>query len=135
MNAPKILIIEDNPVNMELAVDLLSAAGFRVFTANNAEDGVQVAVAEQPALVLMDISLPGTDGLQATRALKANPVTAQLPVVALTAHAMAGDEERARAAGCCGYLSKPIDTRRFVQQVTAAIQRTSSIGSSTTIDL
>lgn len=112
-----ILIIEDNPMNLELTRDLLEAAGFSVLTAEAAEEGVQLARRMHPDLVLMDISLPGMDGLEATRALKADPVTGSIPVLALTAHAMKGDEERARDAGCVGYLTKPIDTRSFCQVV------------------
>lgn len=112
-----ILIIEDNPLNLELTRDLLEAAGFSVLTAEAAEEGVQLARRMHPDLVLMDISLPGMDGLEATRALKSDPVTGSIPVLALTAHAMKGDEERAHDAGCAGYLTKPIDTRSFCQVV------------------
>jgi CheY-like chemotaxis protein len=115
--ASSILVVEDNPVNLELVVDLLTNAGYRVLTANDAEAGLHVAAAEQPDLVLMDISLPGTDGLQAVSSLKSSSRTAHLPIVAVTAHAMAGDEEKARAAGCFAYLTKPIDTRLFVRQI------------------
>ncbi|MBI4641938.1 MAG: response regulator [Candidatus Tectomicrobia bacterium] len=113
----KILIVEDNPVNMELAVDILEVAGYLVFKAEDAEKGIALARVVRPALILMDVSLPGMDGLVATGLLKRDPITKNIPVVALTAHAMKGDEEKAMAAGCAGYITKPIDTRAFSQTV------------------
>src|SRR5947209_2402017 len=113
MTAPTILIIEDNPFNVELAADLLEAGGFCVRSTRTAEEGIRLAREILPELVLMDISLPGMDGLCATRNLKADPATSHLTVVGLTAHAMKGDEGLARDAGCDGYLTKPIDTRTF----------------------
>jgi CheY-like chemotaxis protein len=117
MNPPTILIIEDNPLNVELATDLLEAHGFRICSTGTAEDGLRIAREILPDLILMDISLPGMDGLCATRALKTNPATAHLRIVGLTAHAMKGDEGTAQAAGCDGYLTKPIDTRNFAAAV------------------
>jgi adenylate cyclase len=117
MTDKKILIIEDNPLNLELATDLLVENGFVVHSAQTAEDGLRIARETLPDLVLMDISLPGIDGLCATRELKANPVTSHLTVVGLTAHAMKGDEAIALKAGCDGYLTKPIDTRTFIETV------------------
>ena len=113
----KILVVEDTPMNLELATDLLEAAGHAVLAATSAEAGIECARREQPDLILMDISLPGMDGLAATRALKANAATQSIPVVALTAHAMQGDEQLAREAGCLAYLTKPIDTRGFATRV------------------
>ena len=115
----KILIIEDNPLNMELATDLLSAAGYEVLQATTAERGIQVAMSLLPDLILMDTSLPGMDGLQATKVLKADAATRRIPVISLTAHAMKGDEETALAAGALAYVTKPIDTRTFVTTVAA----------------
>ena len=112
-----ILVVEDNAVNLELATDLLEAGGFSVLQARTAEEGLRLARQCLPALILMDISLPGMDGLAATRVLKADSLTAGLPVVALTAHAMRGDAAVAAAAGCDGYITKPIDTRSFVETV------------------
>lgn len=109
-----ILIVEDNPTNLELAKDLLEASGFVVLSANEAEQGLRLASQALPDLILMDISLPGMDGLSATRELKQNPSIRHIPVVALTAHAMRGDEQNAMEAGCVGYLTKPIATRDFV---------------------
>jgi CheY-like chemotaxis protein len=117
-----ILIIEDNPMNMELATDLLEAAGYSLVQASDAEAGITLATAELPDLILMDIALPGMDGLQATQILRQDPRTCRIPIVALTAHAMKGDAEKAADAGCVGYLAKPIDTRSFVQTVAQFIE-------------
>ena len=117
MTGKKILIIEDNVLNLELATDLLKAKGFVVSSAPTAEEGLRMAQESLPDLVLMDLSLPGMDGLCATKELKANPATRHLTVVALTAHAMKGDKEIALRAGCDGYMTKPIDTRAFVEIV------------------
>lgn len=114
-----ILIVEDNRRSMLLIRDLLEIHGFRTLEAFDGEEGIARAKAERPDLILMDIQLPGMDGLTATRLLRQDPVTAGIPVVALTAHAMKGDRERALKAGCNGYIAKPIDTRRFLAQVQA----------------
>jgi CheY-like chemotaxis protein len=113
----KILVVEDNEFNLELVTDLLEAKGFTVVAARDAPSGIQMALDEAPALILMDVSLPGMDGLEATRRLRADPTTAGIPIVVVTAHAMKGDEDLAREAGCSGYMSKPIDTRNFVSQI------------------
>ena len=117
MTSHKILIIEDNLLNLELATDLLEANGFVVHSAQTAEEGLRLAHELLPDLVLMDFSLPGMDGLSATKNLKQNPATRQLIVAGLTANAMKGDEELALAAGCDASLTKPIDTRTFVETV------------------
>jgi len=117
MTRNRILIIEDNVLNLELATDLLEANGFAVSSAQTAEEGLRMARELMPDLVLMDFSLPGMDGLSATRNLKADPATRYLTIVGLSAHAMKGDEEIALKAGCDGYLTKPIDTRTFVATV------------------
>jgi two-component system, cell cycle response regulator DivK len=119
---PKILIIEDNPLNMELATDLLHVAGYDVLQATTAERGIQLARSLFPDLILMDTSLPGMDGLQATRILKGDASTEHIPVISLTANAMKGDEETARAAGALAYVTKPIDTRTFVQSIAAFLK-------------
>jgi CheY-like chemotaxis protein len=113
----RILVIEDNALNLDLVTDLLEAKGFTVCSAQNAEEGVRLAGAILPDLVLMDLSLPGMDGLTATRMLKREPRTRGVPVLALTAHAMRGDDAIAFEAGCDGYLTKPIDTRTFCQTI------------------
>jgi len=117
MTRNKILIIEDNSLNLELATDLLEAGGFVVSSAQTAEEGLRMARELLPDLMLMDFSLPGMDGLSATRHLKADPATRHLTVVGLTACAMKGDEAAALNAGCDGYLTKPIDTRTFIATV------------------
>jgi len=110
----KILVIEDNHANMKLATFILTTAGYSVLAAMDAEAGLTLARAEQPDLILMDIQLPGMDGLQATGLLKADPATRAIPVIALTALAMKGDEERILAAGCDGYVAKPLAYRDFL---------------------
>lgn len=122
MAGQKILIIEDNPMNMELATDLLEASGYVVIQAGAAEEGIELARAESPDLILMDISLPGMDGLEATGILRQDPTTKDISVIAMTAHAMKGDEEKALAAGCSGYITKPIDTREFSKTVARFIK-------------
>ena len=126
MTRSKVLLIEDNLMNMELATDLLEAAGYAVLKAERAEVGIAIALAQQPDIILMDIALPGMDGLEATRRIKQDPQTAWIPVVALTASAMLGDDDRARSAGCCGYIAKPIDTRPFAKSVASFIGREKS---------
>jgi CheY-like chemotaxis protein len=121
MAGQKILIVEDHPMNMELATDLLEASGYVVIQAGAAEEGVALARAESPDLILMDISLPGMDGLEATGVLKQDPETKDISVIAMTAHAMKGDKEKALAAGCSGYITKPINTREFPKTVTRFI--------------
>jgi CheY-like chemotaxis protein len=130
MNSRRVLLIEDNQMNMELATDLLEAAGFQVLKSYRAEDGIAMAVAQQPDIILMDIALPGMDGLEATRRIKQDARTAWIPIVALTASAMRGDDDRARSAGCSGYIAKPIDTRRFAKTVAEIMEaeRTSADG-------
>ena len=110
----KVLVVEDNPANMRLATFLLESAGHAVLHATDAEMGLTLARDEQPDLVLMDIQLPGMDGLQATALLKKDEATCAIPVIALTALAMKGDEERIRAAGCDGYIAKPLAYRNFL---------------------
>ena len=104
----KILIVEDVEYNRDLLVQLLEEE-YEVVTAADGAAGIEAAARESPDLILMDLSLPGVDGWEATRRLKAEPETEAIPVIALTAHAMQGDEERARACGCDDYLTKPID--------------------------
>jgi two-component system cell cycle response regulator DivK len=112
-----VLIVEDNPANMTLAVFLLESAGHTVITARDAEAGLTLARALQPNLILMDIQLPGMDGLQATGLLKGDDATRAIPVIALTALAMKGDEERIRAAGCDGYIAKPMRYQELLSTI------------------
>ena len=117
----RILIVEDNVDNMTLTVLLLESEGHVVVRAVDAEAGLTLARAELPDLILMDIQLPKMDGLQATALLKADPATRAIPVIALTALAMKGDEERIRAAGCDGYVCKPIRIHEFLATVSAQL--------------
>jgi two-component system cell cycle response regulator DivK len=118
----RILVVEDNPTNMKLAVMLLGRAGYTVISAMDAEAGLTLARAEQPDLILMDIQLPGMDGLAATALLKADEATRAIPVIALTALAMKGDEERIRAAGCDGYIAKPLAYKSFLATIAAQLE-------------
>jgi len=113
----KVLVVEDTAANMKLASMLLGKAGYQVFQANNATDGIALAREHLPDLILMDIQLPGMDGLTATRLLKAETATRDIKVVALTAFAMKGDEEKMIAAGCDGYIAKPIQYKSFLAEV------------------
>ncbi|MEJ7730088.1 MAG: response regulator [Polyangiaceae bacterium] len=119
-----ILIVEDNPANMTLAVFILESAGHTVLTARDAEAGLTLARAQRPDLILMDIQLPGMDGLAATGLLKADDATRKIPVIALTALAMKGDEERTRAAGCDGYIAKPMRYQELLTAVAGQLART-----------
>ena len=112
-----VLIVEDNPANMTLAIFLLQSVGHTVISATDAEVGLALARAEQPDLILMDIQLPGMDGLEATTQLKGDDATRGIPVIALTALAMKGDEERIRAAGCDGYIGKPMRYKEFLATI------------------
>ena len=120
----KILIVEDNPANMKLAVFLLESAGHAVLSATNAEAGLALARNERPNLILMDIQLPGMDGLEAIALLKRDDATRAIPVIALTALAMKGDEERMLAAGCDGYIAKPLRYQEFLATIAAQLART-----------
>ena len=117
MSGEIVLLIEDNEANSLLATAVLEREGFHVEVASSAAEANRLLRAVIPAVILMDVQLPGEDGLTYTRELKAGRSTSRIPIVALTAHAMAGDRERAMNAGCAGYLSKPIDTRAFAAQV------------------
>ena len=112
-----ILIIDDNPVNLKLARVTLETAGYTVRTAIDAEAAMQLLQDESPRLILMDIQLPGMDGLELTRQLKAAPATAGITIIAVTAYAMTGDEQKALAAGCDAYVRKPFDTTDLPQMI------------------
>lgn len=113
--APRVLVVDDNPLNVELVAFVLAADGFAVESVGDAQAALAHLARGLPDLVLMDVQLPGMDGLELTRRLKADAATAAIPVVAFTAYAMKGDEARALAAGCEGYISKPIDVARFAR--------------------
>lgn len=114
---PKILYVEDNDDNAYMMNARLTRAGFEVVVATDGEQGVAMAATEAPDLVLMDLRLPGIDGWEATRRLKAAPATKTIPVIALSAHAMAGDREKALAAGCDDYDTKPVDFAKLVEKI------------------
>ena len=112
-----ILIVEDDPKNLKLIRDLLQVSGYSVLEASDGKQGVEMAKEKNPDLILMDIQMPVMDGLEATRILKAERETNKIPIVVLTAYAMRGDEEKMREAGCDGYITKPIDTRKFLKKI------------------
>jgi CheY-like chemotaxis protein len=117
----KILYVEDNEDNVYMLRRRLARAGFTVVVATDGEQGLALAVSEAPDLILMDLSLPGIDGWEATRRLKASPETRGIPVIALSAHAMAGDRERALTAGCDDYDTKPVDLARLLEKIQAFV--------------
>lgn len=114
-----ILIVDDNATNLKLASEVLELEGYRIARAIDAEHALQLLTTLRPDLILMDIALPGMDGLALTRMLKADSELSSVPIVALSAFAMKGDEEKALASGCDGYITKPIDTRAFPGQIAA----------------
>ena len=118
-----ILIVEDNPANMKLAVFLLQHAGYAVLSATDAESGLALAREQHPDLILMDIQLPGMDGLAAIELLKRDEATRAIPVIVLTALAMKGDEARIREAGCDGYIAKPMRYQEVLSTVAAQLGR------------
>jgi two-component system cell cycle response regulator DivK len=120
---PRILLVEDNEMNRDMLSRRLQRKGYDVLIAIDGEQGVAMARAEQPDLILMDMSLPVLDGWEATRKLKADPSVAAVPVIALTAHAMAGDQERCVAAGCDDYDTKPVDLARLLGKIELLLQR------------
>ena len=115
-----VLLVEDHPMNRKLFRDILSFE-FEVVEAGSAEEAVDKLTGVTPDLILMDIQLPGMDGLEITRKLKEQPATAAIPVIAVTSFAMKGDRENALAAGCAGYVTKPIDKTTFIQEVAAHV--------------
>ena len=124
MTGPQvILIIEDNARNLKLARDILNYVGYRTLEAENGEDGLALARAELPHLVLMDVQLPGMDGVEALGRLRADPLTAEIPVVALTAFAMKDDRDRLLSVGFDAYLEKPLNVREFPIQIAAVLGR------------
>jgi len=119
--AVKILLVEDNEMNRDMLSRRLQRRGYEVLTAVDGESGLTLTKSETPALILMDMSLPGIDGWEVTRQLKADPATRAIPVIALTAHAMAGDREQALAAGCDDFDIKPIDLDRLLGKIEALL--------------
>ena len=122
----RILLVEDNQLNRDMLSRRLARRGYQVVIAVNGEEGLRLAQVELPDLILMDMRLPGLDGWEATRQLKAAPATRTIPIIALTAHAMAGDREKALAAGCDDYDSKPVDFARLLAKIQALLAREDS---------
>ena len=122
MAGKNILLVEDNEVNRRLAGFLLRSQGYQVREATTAAAAFEMLETDRPDLIVMDIQLPGMDGLEATRTLKQQPTTADIPVIAVTSYAMKGDREKALAAGCAGYVTKPIDKNTFIQEVAAHLR-------------
>jgi CheY-like chemotaxis protein len=120
---PKILLVEDNEMNRDMLSRRLERKGYQIVLALDGAEGLQMARTGNPDLILMDMSLPVIDGWEATRQLKADEATRQIPVIALTAHAMATDEEKARAAGCDDFDTKPIELPRLLGKIEALLQR------------
>ena len=118
----RILIVEDNAMNLDMLSRRLARRGHEVLTATDGPAGIELARAQHPNVILMDLSLPGMDGWEATRRLKAEEATGSIPVIALTAHAMAGDREKALAAGCDDYATKPIDLPDLLRQIAALVE-------------
>ncbi len=113
----KILVVEDNETNMYLINFILEKNGYGVIQARTGEEGVESAIQEKPDLILMDIQLPGIDGLEATRRIRKSKADANIPIIALTSYAMAGDRERVLKAGCTGYIEKPINPETFIAEI------------------
>lgn len=115
----RILVIEDTEDNRRILRDLLTHAGFELIEATDGEQGIRLAAEQRPDLILMDIQLPIIDGYEATRRIKANPDLRHIPIIAVTSYALSGDEERAAAAGCNGYIAKPFSPRQILAQIRA----------------
>ena len=120
---PRILVVEDDEMNRDSLTRLLRRRGYELLTAHDGAEGVMVGEAEMPDLILMDMSLPVLDGWEATRRLKATPKTQAIPIIALTAHAMAADRDKALAAGCDDYDSKPIELKRLLPKIEALLRK------------
>jgi two-component system, cell cycle response regulator DivK len=122
MSGELIMVVDDNPVNLKLVCALLRRSGYEVCTAGDAEETLAVLRIVHPHLILMDVQLPDIDGLTLTRHIKADFTTRDIVIVALTAYAMKSDEQKARAAGCDGYIPKPIETRTFIKTLTSFLE-------------
>jgi len=124
MAGERVLVVDDNAVNRRLLQVLLHSRGYEVCEAASAPEAFATLRETPPHVILMDLRLPGMDGLTATRRLKADPATSEIPVVAVTSYAMKGDEETARTAGCCAYVTKPIDKTLFLETVASVLRKT-----------
>ena len=113
----KILVVEDNEINMYLCCRILKSSGYEVIEARSGEEGVELTIKEKPDLIIMDIQLPGIDGLEATKRIRESEGDGEIPIIALTSYAMAGDKEKALSAGCTGYIDKPINADTFIAEI------------------
>jgi len=120
---PRILLVEDNEMNRDMLSRRLSKRGYEVLIAHDGGEGIAIARSQSPDLILMDMSLPVVDGWEATRRIKAEPETSGIPVIALTAHAMAGDEEEARTAGCDDFDTKPVELARLIEKIETLLNK------------
>ena len=124
----KILVVEDTPMDMQLITDLLQIKGYHIIGAASAEEGIRLAKERAPDLILIDVGLPDMGGLEATRILKGLPETRDIPVIAMTSHAMKGDRKRALTAGCSEYVTKPIDTRKLPKLIARFMEERNATG-------
>jgi CheY-like chemotaxis protein len=131
MSAELILIVEDQPMNRKLVRDVLTAKGYRILETETAEEGLTLAVEHKPALVLMDIHLPGMNGIEAFKRLRADPRTSMIPVIAVTASVMSQDRQEVTGAGFDGYIPKPINVKMFLQTVRNTLDQRSGAGAAT----
>ncbi len=113
----KILVVEDNKINMYLSCRILKSSGYEVIEARSGEEGVELAIKEKPDLIIMDIQLPGIDGLETTKRIRESEANGEIPIIALTSYAMAGDKKKALKAGCTGYIEKPINPETFISEI------------------
>lgn len=113
----KILVVEDNEINMYLSCRILKSSGYEVIEARSGEEGVELAIKEKPDLIIMDIQLPGIDGLETTKRIRETEADGEIPIIALTSYAMAGDRKKALKAGCTGYIEKPINPETFMGEI------------------
>lgn len=113
----KILVVEDNEINMYLCCRILKSSGYEVIEARSGEEGVELAIKEKPDLIIMDIQLPGIDGLETTKRIRESEADGEIPIIALTSYAMAGDKKKALKAGCTGYIEKPIYPETFISEI------------------
>ena len=123
MATKKILVVEDNPQNMKVVLMTLKPHGYTLLQATDGEEALKVAVSDNPDLIIMDVQIPKLDGLEVTRRLRQMPSFSRVPVIAVTAYAMKGDEEKVREAGCNAYLAKPINTRQLPEMVAEILQK------------
>ncbi len=124
---PKILLVEDNELNRDMLSRRLERRGFTVVMAVDGGQGVQMALTEKPDLILMDMGLPVLDGWEATRQVRADPATAHVPIIALTAHAMSSDEQKAKEAGCDDFDTKPVELPRLLEKINALLSRSRTV--------